>query len=395
MTTDKEGKKTLRVLAFASFLNDVGAEMVYPIWPFFVTNVLKANMATLGLIDGLGDAAVSLSQAFSGYWSDRLRKRKIFIWLGYLCGSMSRIGYALTVTWSMLIPFRILDRAGKIRAAPRDAMIADLSHRGNRGENFGIVRMADYMGGVCGIIACILFLGILEYQKLFLIAALPSLLGVIIIIAVIRDKPPATVNVYRAVRWHEIGIDLKLFFILSAVFALATFSYSFLLIFANDAGFKLTMIPVLYLGYNVVASLCTVPFGIWSDRYGRKTIMLISFILWGLVCATLLYKVSFFTIVIALGLYGMHKGAFEVVQKAFAAELSPAEFRASCMGYYQMVIGVCALPASFVAGFLWDKMGIRTPLYYSLALTGIAAVLLYFVREPKEHTQIVTRKLPR
>jgi MFS family permease len=126
MTKEKtETKKTLRTFAVASFLNDLGSDIIYPIWPLFVTQVLKANMSALGLLDGLGEALVSLSQAASGYMSDRIRKRKVFIWIGYLCGSASRLGYAASSIWQHLIPFRILDRAGKIRSAPRDALIAD------------------------------------------------------------------------------------------------------------------------------------------------------------------------------------------------------------------------------------------------------------------------------
>jgi len=117
-----ETKKTIRTFLWASFLNDMGSDMIYPVWPLFVTTVLKANMSALGFLDGLGEALVSISQAASGYLSDRLRKRKVFIWSGYLCGALSRIGYSLSGTWQHLVPFRIMDRAGKIRGAPRDAM---------------------------------------------------------------------------------------------------------------------------------------------------------------------------------------------------------------------------------------------------------------------------------
>lgn len=395
MTTEnKESKKTLKTLALASFLNDVGAEMIYPVWPFFVTHVLKANMSVLGLIDGLGDAVVSLSQAFSGYWSDRLRKRKVFIWTGYLCGSISRIGYALAGSWLMLIPCRILDRAGKIRAAPRDAMIADLSHGKNRGENFGIVRMADYLGGVVGIVFCILFIQLLGYQKLFMIAAIPSIVGVIILIAIIKDSPHPHASKYRAISLAEIDVNLRLFFFLSALFALATFSYSFLLIIAQKVGFSIAVIPLLYLAYNIIAGVCTIPFGKLSDRLGRKKVMLISFLLWAIVCGVLMYALNWITVCIALFFYGMHKGAFEVVQKAFAAELSPKDFRASCMGYYQMIIGICALPASVIAGFLWDRVGTFSALSFSLVLTIFASALLCLVKE-NEDSEIITRRFLR
>lgn len=127
-------KKVVRTFAAASFLNDMGSDIIYPIWPLFVTEVLKANMTALGFLDGLGNALVSISKAASGYFSDRLKKRKAFIWIGYLFGAFSRIGYAFSSVWTHLIPFRILDRGGKIRGAPRDAYIADVSTQKNRGK---------------------------------------------------------------------------------------------------------------------------------------------------------------------------------------------------------------------------------------------------------------------
>lgn len=379
----KQGKRTLRVLSWASFLNDFGAEMIYPIWPFFVTSVLKANMSALGLIDGLGDAMVSLSQGASGYISDKIRKRKIFIWLGYLCGAFARVGYAFTSSWLMLIPYRALDRAGKIRAAPRDAMIADLSLHHNRGENFGILRMADNFGGVCGIFACILFYKLLGREALFLISALPSLIGVCLIILTIKEKAPVGGRLSRPIQFHEISPNLRLFFVLSCIFTLGTFSYSFLLIYASKAGFGMTMVPVLYLGYNLVASFCSVPFGKMSDTLGRKNVLMLAFMFWGLVCSVILVNQGPWAVILGLAFYGLHKGVFETVQKAFVSELSPKEFRASCLGYYQMAIGICALPASLIAGLLWDRFGMTAPLRFSVLLTGIACALLLFVNERK------------
>ena len=149
---EKENRKTLALFSTASFLNDFGSDMIYPIWPLFVKALLIAQPeivpVILGFIDGLGDAIVSISQAVSGYVSDRIGKRKIFIWTGYLCGATSRLGYAFSTFWAHLVPFRILDRAGKMRGAPRDAIIADMSTRENRGRNFGWLRTMDNLGAV-------------------------------------------------------------------------------------------------------------------------------------------------------------------------------------------------------------------------------------------------------
>jgi MFS family permease len=194
----KEAKKTVRIFAIASFLNDLGSDMIYPIWPLFVTNVLKANMASLGLIDGLGEAVVSLSQAVSGYISDRIKRRKVFIWTGYLFGASSRIGYALSSVWQHLIPFRVLDRTGKMRGAPRDAMIADVSTIKNRGRNFGFLRTMDNFGAVVGILICIFLIRLINYRAIFLLAALPSVVGALLISLLIKEKNWLELNFLKA-----------------------------------------------------------------------------------------------------------------------------------------------------------------------------------------------------
>jgi sugar phosphate permease len=166
--------------------------MIYPIWPLFVTVALRADMTTLGFIDGVGDAIVSLSQAASGYASDKIRRRTVFVWTGYLFASASRVGYSLSTVWQHLVPFRVLDRSGKMRGAPRDAIVADLSTKENRGQNFGVLRTMDNLGATCGTIVCIALFGagLLGYTQLFLIAAVPSAIAALLILLLIREARP-------------------------------------------------------------------------------------------------------------------------------------------------------------------------------------------------------------
>lgn len=374
-------QKTIRTFALASFLNDLGSDIIYPIWPLFVTSVLHANMAVLGFIDGLGDAIVSISQAASGYFSDKIRKRKIFIWTGYLFGSISRIGYALSTVWQHLIPFRILDRAGKIRGAPRDAIIADISTKENRGRNFGLLRMLDNLGAVCGILICIFFVELLGYRTLFMLAAIPSAIGALLILFLIKERKAEQQKIYKGLSFKDLDRNFLLFLVLSAIFALGAFSYSFLLIYAKQFGFTLTFVPVLYLIFTAVASLFSLPFGKLSDKVGRKKVLMLAFLLWGLVCLSFIVWQSYFSIMLAFIIYGAHKAALDTVQKTFVAELAPPQYKASSLGGFQMVIGLCALPASFIAGMLWEKVSLYTPFYFSLALTIISSLLLLAVRE--------------
>ena len=371
---DKNQKKKIKIFAFASFFNDLGSDMIYPVWPLFVRS-LGANMSVLGFLDGLGDALVSISQAISGYISDKIQKRKIFVWFGYLMGAISRVGYATSSVWQHLILFRILDRAGKIRSAPRDAIIADLSTNEDRGRNFGFLRAMDNLGAVLGILICLLLVNVLGFRKFFLLASIPSLLSVFLILIFIKEKKDEK-KIFKGISFKVISPPFRKFLILSAIFSLAGFSYSFLLIFAQEVGFKTGFLPILYLIFTLFASLSSLPFGRLSDKIGRKKVLEISFLLWIGVCLSFLFLKNYLGIFFAFFLYGLHKGAIEPSQRAFVSELVPEEIRASALGGFQMINGLFSLPASFFAGMLWDKISMFAPFYFSLTLTLISFTLL-------------------
>lgn len=381
---EKENKKTVRTFAAASFLNDFGSDIIYPIWPLFLTSVLGANMALLGLIDGLGDALVSISQAVSGFISDKIRRRKVFVWTGYLFGAVSRVGYAFSVVWQQIIPFRILDRAGKMRGAPRDAMIADASTDQNRGRNFGVLRAMDNLGAVCGVVVCIVCFWFLNigYRELFFFAAIPSVIGAVLVILFIKERKLETKKIFKGLSFKDLNRNFKMFLFLSAIFALGSFSYSFLLIYAKQFGFEVIFVPVLYLVFTVFAAVFSYPFGRLADRIGRKSVLLVAYVFWGLVCLIFIFLQSYWLIIFTFVLYGLHRAALEPVQKTLVAELAPVEYRASSLGGYQMVIGLCAFPASLLAGVLWESLGIQAPFFLSLGLTLVSfLLLLFFVKE--------------
>ncbi len=383
MPAGQAGKKTVRIFAWASFLNDLGSDIIYPIWPMFVTSVLGAPMAVLGLLDGLGEALVSISQAVSGYISDKIRRRKVFVWVGYLCGGASRIGYSISSAWGHLVPFRILDRAGKIRSAPRDAIVADISTTENRGSNFGLLRAMDNLGAVCGIIVSIVFLKALGFRKLFMLAAIPSLIGAGMIFLFIKEQKASPAKIFKGFSLRHLDNNFRIFLVLSALFALGSFSYSFLLIYAKRSGFNLTAVPVLYLVFTVFAAVFSLPFGRLCDRIGRKKVLGLAYILWAVVCLISVFLRNQPAVVFMFVLYGLHKAALEPAQKTLVAELAPPDYKASSLGAFQMVIGLCALPASLIAGLLWDKAGITSPFYLSLALTLACLCLLALVKETK------------
>jgi len=382
----EENKRSIRAFAWASFLNDFGSDMIYPVWPLFVTSVMGANMAMLGLIDGLGEAFVSISKAVSGYISDRIRKRKFFIWSGYILGSISRLGYALAPTWQWLIPLKILDRSGKIRSAPRDALVADISTDQNRGGNFGLMKAMDNLGAVCGIVVCLLLFEHIGFTNLFLIAALPSLVSAFLIYTYIKENKISDKKLFADFTFKDLDANFKLFLLLNSVFTLGAFSYSFLLIFAGKCGFKATYLPLFYLIITVTAAIFSLPMGKLSDKIGRKKLMYLAFILWAAICISFILSTNSIVVIAAFVLYGLHKAALETVQKTYTSELCPDCFRATGLGVFQMAIGICALPASLIAGFLWDNINMQAPFYLSFVLSLVACFMLLFVKEDSCNT---------
>ena len=374
-------KRTVWTFASASFLHDMGADMIFSIWPMFLTTVLGANMAVVGLIDGLGDAFVSIAQAASGYLSDRLKKRKPFVWLGYFFGGIAKVGYSLAPTWHWVLPFRLLDRSGKMRGAPRDAIVSDLSTVHNRGRHFGTLRMMDNGGAIVGILASIVLVQLIPLRTLMLIAAIPSMLAVLLVLFVYHEQQPDGTKVFRGIHFRDFSPNLRLYTALSALFMLGAFSYSFLLLSAKSLGFSIGTMPVLYLLYTAVAALLSMYFGRLADRIGRKTVLLFSYGCWmGVALLFILFK-SPAVVIGAFALYGVHIASLEPVQKALAAELAPKDLVASTLGGYQMIIGLVTFPASFLAGILWDRYGLIAPYLLSLILTALAGFLLLFLKD--------------
>jgi len=392
-SSPSETRRVMAVFSAASFMNDFGSDMIYPVWPQFVLSFLGVDMAVLGFIDGLGDAIVSLSQAGSGYYSDKIGKRKAFVWLGYLFGGTSRLGYALSKIvnlWQYLIPFRVLDRSGKMRGAPRDAIIADISTDKNRGRNFGLLRAMDNLGAVVGIVTCLILISLygLDFLPVLLvIASVPSLIGATLVFLFIKDRK--TNKIYRGFSLKDLNINLRLFLFLSAIFALGSFSYSFLLIYVEIISAENTVLAMIeaqilfYLTFTVAASLTSLPFGWLADKAGRRTVLILSFIFWGIVCLGFPYATSLAAFAALFILYGLHRGAIEPSQRALVSELAPTEYRASTLGAFQMITGLFALPASLMAGLLWVTYGVFTPFYLSLILTATASLLLLFIKENK------------
>lgn len=372
-------KRTLIIFSAASFLNDFGSDMIASIWPVFVTKFLGASVAFLGFLDGLGDALVSISQAISGILSDKIKKRKVFIWLGYLCAAIGRFGYLFAKSYQHLIPAKALDRLGKLRDAPRDAYLSQVTHKTHRGKYFGILHGMDSLGAICGILLAFALFPILSYKNLILVAVIPSFLSVLLIlffISEIKQKNEQITTNIIIVKNHY-GKSYIWFLIISAIFGLGFFTYSLLLLAANFLGFKESSIPMLYLIFTAASSFFAAPLGSLSDRLGSKNMVLISYVLWALTGFGFWLQLKFLLFVPMLFVIaGIQKAAFEVGSRTYISDIVPAEKRAGAFGIFRLVIGIMALPASFAAGLLWDKIGFEIPFLIAITTAFVASFLL-------------------
>ncbi len=258
-------------LGIASFFSDVASEMIFPILPLFFANVLNLNKSVIGLIEGVAESFSSILKVFVGRFSDKLRKRKIFLVFGYGIPVITKPILALATVWQHVFAFRFLDRTGKgIRTSPRDALIAELSDNKVRGEYFGFHRMMDTLGAVVGVLitfALIYFIGN-EYRFIFWLTMIPAFSSFIIIILFIKEKKSNFVSNVK-LSFYSFDNRFKKFIFVSVIFSLAYFSYAFFILRVSELGVALVLIPLLYLVYNILYASASLPFGKLSDKMGR------------------------------------------------------------------------------------------------------------------------------
>jgi len=260
-------------------------------------------------------------------------------------------------------------------------MIAEISTHENRGRNFGFLRMMDHSGAVLGIITAMVLFSHLGFRRLFLLAALPSIIGSALIFTKVKDY--RTLRIHHGFKPKHLSRDFRIFLGISSIFALASFTYSFFILYAHHIGFPTISVPLLYLIFTLTAALTSLYFGKLADRIGRKAVLQLSYLLFAIACFGILSVNSNIAIGIIFILYGLHLGSFEPVRKAFVSELAVEEYRASTLGLYQMITGILALPASLIAGILWEQLAPSATFIFAGSIAISAALLLSIVRERK------------
>src|SRR5438046_2696167 len=349
------------ILGVISLFTDVSSEMVLPILPFFLTQVLLASPLVVGLVEGTADSVVSFMKIFSGLFSDAAGKRKRFVAVGYGLSTAMKVLFPFAQNWPQFFAMRIVERTGKgIRDAPRDALLTESTPRETRGKAFGFHRSMDTAGAIAGPIITLVLLATLvagwsredQYRRILLLAAIPALVSVLVILFV--REPPRTPVRSQPLRVAFRGIPkpLLVFLGIASLFSFADFSYVFLLLRAGIL-YGTTQAILLYVLYNVVYAAHAFPAGILSDRVGRKPVVLIGYVAFITMSTLLVVSGDLLVLVAAFILYGLSYGMAEGTQRALVADFAPAEIKATVLGAYHTSIGIVRLASGVVAGLLW------------------------------------------
>lgn len=373
---------TVIALGFASFFTDLSSEMIYPLLPIFLVGTLGAGAFALGLIEGVAETVAALLKIVSGRWTDRLRRRKPFIFVGYGLAGIARPLIGLAGSWPMVLLLRGMDRVGKgIRTSPRDALIADSVPVEIRGRAFGFHRMMDHGGAVLGpLVAAVLLSGFgFSLQTVFLCAALPAAVVMAVIVFAVHDAPraPATRKEPDKSQAHwPLGANYRRLLIAILVFTLGNATDAFILLRLSDAGLSAAWIALLWSAHHVVKMTAAYTGGTLSDRFGRRAMILSGWLLYALVYGAFAFAQSLTALVVIFLVYGVYYGFVEPVEKAWVVDLVPAEQRGTALGYYHGTVGIAALPASLLFGVIWDVFSPGAAFACGAALALVAAGLV-------------------
>ncbi len=371
--------------------NDVASEMVYPLIPVFLTTVLRAPVAVVGVIEGVAEATASILKVFSGWLSDRVGNRKRFVASGYLFSAFAKLLLAAAGSWFTVLGARFIDRLGKgVRTSARDALIADSVGENRRGASFGLHRALDSAGAVLGPLLALLLLHLYSenYRLIFWIAALPAFIGVGILLSFVRE-PRRQSAARQSIRlsFRQLNPRFKHFLLVSSIFALGNSSDAFLILRAQSLGYTTAQAVFLYVAFNFTYSVFSYPFGKLADRFGAKPILVAAFTIFGMIYSGFAMAPAAGYLWILFPLYGVYMAMSEGVGKAYIVENTPANLRGSVLGLFYTVTGVIAFLASFIAGLLWSYLGIPAPFYFGAALAWLAALLfiLFTPASPQSH----------
>jgi MFS family permease len=387
------------VVTLTSLLTDISSEMISNLLPLFLYNVLGVRTNIIGLIEGVAETTASLLKVFSGWLSDRLGKRKGLAVLGYALSAVAKPFLYFATSWGWVLGVRFADRAGKgLRTAPRDALVADSVDYRRRGLAFGLHRAGDTAGAFLGLLAALVATlaaqrgATLErhtFQIIVLLSLIPALLAVLVLGVGAQEVKQPGKGAERP-RLSLAGFDrrFRLFLVLVVLFTLGNSSDAFLILRAQNVGLSVIGVLGMMLTFNLVYTLVSSPAGALSDRIGRRKLLVTGWLLYAIVYLGFSQVAAGWQAWGLMAVYGVYYGLSEGVAKAFVADLVPPERRGTAYGVYNAAVGLMALPASLIAGILWQGalgwagFGPAAPFLFGACLALAAAVALGFLGEP-------------
>ncbi|MEZ4501845.1 MAG: MFS transporter [Dehalococcoidia bacterium] len=386
------GASTIVLLALTSLFTDISSEMTLNVLPIYLTGALGVSVAVVGIIEGVAESTASLTRLFSGQLSDRLPRRQPVVVAGYGLSALTKPLFALVAGAGLAGVLRFADRVGKgIRTAPRDALLASAASEERRGLAFGFHRAADTMGAVLGILAAAAVIAIAggqleesDFRAVALIAAIPAALGVIVLFFIHEDPRPASTTQSRP-GWLSLPAsrDQRRFLGVIFLFALGNSSDAFIILRLVDSGASVVQTLLLLALMNVIYSAMSTPGGALSDRIGRRRLLLGGYLVYAAIYVALGLAPTMGAAATALVLYGAYYGLTEGASRAFLADLTPADSRGAAYGWFHMLSGIAALPASIVAGLLWVEVAPGAAFIFGSICALAAAALLFGVHETR------------
>jgi MFS family permease len=376
------------ILGFVSLLNDAASEMIYPLLPVFLTSVLGAGPAALGMIEGVAESTASLLKLYSGYLSDRVKRRKGWVVAGYSLSNVIRPLIAFAGSWVQVLALRFSDRVGKgLRTSPRDAMIADSTPPEFRGMAYGFHRAMDHGGAIVGPLLAtgLLLLYQDSISTVFLLSFIPGTLAVVLLLVGLRERASAPRTGGRTFSfrsaWTEMPDGFRKYLLIILIFTLGNSTDAFLLVRAQALGVPIALLPTIWVVLHVVKMAFSVPGGMLSDRLGRKRIIVTGWVVYALVYAGFAFASRQWHVWALFATYGIYFGLTEGVEKALVADIAPAHLRGSAFGLYHLTVGIGAFPASLVFGLMWERLGAAAAFGMGAGLALLSSVMLATLRE--------------
>jgi MFS family permease len=378
------------IFGLVSLFTDVSSEMIYPLLPLFLTTVLGGGPAFLGLIEGVAESTASLLKLISGIMSDRVRHRKNLVLAGYTISSVARPLTALAASPLAVLLIRFCDRVGKgIRTSPRDALIADSVEPAMRGKAYGFHRSMDHAGALIGPLLATLLLASFtrDLRTIFWLAAIPGVVAVLLIVLKVRDVDTSRGKTDGSfLRIIPTG-PLRTYLLVLVLFTLGNSSDAFLLLRAGQLGVIETRIPLLWAFFHVVKMSASMPFGALSDRIGRRGVIVSGWVVYALAYIGFAYARTELHIWLLFAVYGLFYGLTEGVEKALLVDIATPAERGAAFGWYNFAVGIGALPASLIFGFIWQQFSPHAAFGLGAFLAFLSSALLFFLVRPRKTIQ--------